>query len=106
MNGAHQINAAAQPRKKPLRPLDYDTADQVRNMVRYIKDDERIARYLACDIRHVQNARAHLPMRIPKRMKPAPSESQNEVLELGKDAFTLQAIQGSQRLAAALAGAG
>lgn len=49
-------------------PLDPWTAESVRNMVRYIANDGRIARHCGCAIEDVQRARRQFkPTRRPRR---------------------------------------
>lgn len=104
MNQAHPGSDATLAPKTPLRPLDYDSAELVRNMVRYIKDDDRIARYVGCDIRHVRIARRNLPsVRFSSyRQNPCHGDGTRERLDIADDDFIKRGIAGTKQLAAAL----
>lgn len=94
----------------PDRLLDHDTAATLARMVRYIRDDTKIARYLGCTLQHVERARSKIRI---GRFEPGGAQSykplrrtgRNDVEELHAsfDDWAVKARRGTDRLAQAIA---
>ena len=84
--------------------LDVDTASTLRQMVRYLKDDRKIARYLGITERQVRAARVHLPTGVRGRARKIEGRADlRDGITLGEVAAARQAATiGSERLLAAL----
>lgn len=85
--------------------LDIDTRDLVANMVRYQRDDRKIAQYADCDVSHVRRARTRLAMQATGDCRWTGIAFQpdgNPRDALGADSFTRRAIKASEKLVRAL----
>lgn len=92
-----------------MPPLDPDTATTLRQMVGYIRDDRRIARYLGIDEAKVRTARSYLATH--ERGRLSGQRSMSDENRYGGYASNeradarINAKRGSARLLEALAGA-
>ncbi len=93
-----------------LQGLDDDTKDTLRKMVRYVRDDDRIAAHLRIDMAFVREARELEPAGVRHfatlSRKPIrdemPANGQPEPIGMGEDQFTRNAKAGSVMLGQAI----
>lgn len=89
--------------KMPPKPLDPDTLFTLRQMVGYMPDDERIARYLGIDIGYVLYYRDQRPTCLRGRPPRKPdAKPLNEQLHVAKEPWAVNAALASEMLAGAL----
>lgn len=86
--------------------IDIYSMDTIRNMLRYIDDDQRIARHVGCPVESISRIRADEfgPHRLPS-YAPRPRE-RSERLDLAGESWMKSARAGSRKLAEVLARAG
>ena len=86
--------------------LDRDTAETVRQMVRYIASDRKIARHVGCSIEHVAKARRLCRPSDEDRLITRPLKAPHpEILDANADHWAVEARKATERLAEAIVSA-
>jgi hypothetical protein len=88
-------------------PLDPFVAETVGSMVRYIDDDDRIARHVGCSVSQVRSMRRRNSLtREERTITRSNKGARNEDLDAARDRWTRDARRGTDLLAEALLRAG
>lgn len=89
----------------PLPSIDTFTAETIRNMIKYISDDDRIARHVGVHVSKVRRLREAEAEHAPPTYAPQ-RKQQNENLNAANDPWINQTRRSTRALAEALAKSG